>query len=49
MSNETDVTAGKEKEKRKRPSKGMRKHNRKVKQETRKASVPGSEVNKRTR
>ncbi len=37
-----------EKKKRKRPSKGMRKHNRKVKQEARKASVPGSDV-KRTR
>jgi len=38
-----------EKKKIKRPSKGMRKHNRKVKQEARKASVPGSESNKRTR
>ncbi len=42
-----DITV--EKKKRKRPSKGMRKHNRKVKQEARKASVPGSESNKRTR
>ncbi len=43
------MNATPDKEKRKRPSKGMRKHNRKVKQETRKASVPGSELKKRTR
>jgi len=34
----------------KRPSKGMRKHNRKMKQEARKASIPGNDVsNKRKR
>ena len=35
--------AEKEKKKPKRPSKGMRKHNRKVKQENRKANIPTSE------
>lgn len=39
----------KTKVKAKRPSKGMRKHNRKVKQEARRTSVPGTEVNKRKR
>jgi hypothetical protein len=38
-----------EKQKRKRPSKGQRKHNRLVKQEARKASVPGNDTNKRKR
>jgi len=33
-------------EKKKRPSKGMRKHIRKVKQEARKASIPGNDTNK---
>jgi len=33
----------------KRPSKGQRKHNRLVKQEARKASVPGNDANKRKR
>ena len=33
----------------KRPSKGMRKHNRKVKQEARRVSVPGSDVKKNKR
>jgi len=36
-----------EKTKPKRPSKGQRKHNRLVKQEERKASVPGNDTNKR--
>lgn len=39
----------KTKEKTKRPSKGMRKHSRKVKQEARRVSVPGTEVTKRKR
>jgi hypothetical protein len=30
----------------KRPSKGVRKHNRKVKQEARRVSVPGTDVKK---
>ena len=38
-----------DKKKRKRPSKGMRKHNRRVKQEARKASIPGAGLKKRTR
>ena len=33
----------------KRPSKGMRKHNRKVKQEARRVAVPGAEVKKNKR
>jgi len=33
----------------KRPSKGQRKHNRLVKQEARKAAVPGNDSNKRKR
>ena len=33
----------------KRPSKGQRKHNRLVKQEARKASVPVNDANKRQR
>jgi hypothetical protein len=33
----------------KRPSKGMRKHNRKVKQEARRINVPGSELNSKKR
>lgn len=33
----------------KRPSKGQRKHNRLVKQEARKASIPGNDTNKRQR
>ena len=33
----------------KRPSKGMRKHNRKVKQEARKVSVPGTDVKSKKR
>lgn len=33
----------------KRPSKGMRKHNRKVKQEARKLSIPGNDTNKAKR
>ncbi len=37
-----DITT--EKKKRKRPSKGMRKHNRRLKQEARKTNVPGSEL-----
>jgi hypothetical protein len=36
-----------EKKKNKRPSKGMRKHNRKVKQENRKAYVPTSDGKKK--
>ena len=36
-----------ENKKKKRPSKGMRKHNRKVKQENRKSSVPGSDLKKK--
>ena len=39
----------KTKEKTKRPSKGMRKHNRKVKQEARRVNVPGTEVTKKKR
>jgi hypothetical protein len=35
------------KTKAKRPSKGVAKHNRRVKQEARKTSVPGTEVKKR--
>jgi len=38
-----------DKKKRKRPSKGMRTHIRRVKQEARKASIPGNDVKKRTR
>ena len=38
-----------DKPKRKRPSKGQRKHNRLVKQEARKASVPGNDTNTRKR
>jgi len=38
-----------EKKKRKRPSKGQRKHNRLVKQEARKASVPEAELKKKIR
>jgi hypothetical protein len=37
------------KTKRKRPSKGQRKHNRLVKQEARKASIPGNDAGKRKR
>ncbi len=33
----------------KRPSKGQRKHNRKVKQEARKLSIPGNDTNKKKR
>ena len=33
----------------KRPSKGVRKHNRKVKQEARRVSIPGSELKKKKR
>jgi len=43
------MNATADKKKPKRPSKGMRKHNRKVKQETRKANVPGSDLKKQTR
>lgn len=39
----------KTKEKAKRPSKGMRKHNRKVKQEARRVAVPGAEIKKNKR
>jgi len=42
-------TETKTKAKPKRPSKGMAKHIRKVKQEARKASVPGNEVKKSKR
>jgi hypothetical protein len=42
-----NTTTGKTK--RKRPSKGQRKHNRLVKQEARKASVPGNDTNQRKR
>lgn len=42
-------TPAKTQVKRKRPSKGMRKHNRKVKQEARRVSVPGAEVKKNKR
>lgn len=38
-----------DKPERKRPSKGQRKHNRRVKQEARKACVPGNDANKRKR
>jgi len=41
--NETET---KTKVKAKRPSKGMAKHNRRVKQEARKASIPGNDVKK---
>lgn len=37
------------KTKAKRPSKGMRRHNRRLKQEARRTSVPGSELKKRKR
>jgi len=33
----------------KRPSKGMRKHNRKMKQEARKANLPAAELKRRVR
>ena len=39
----------KTKVKTKRPSKGVRKHTRKVKQEARRVSVPGAEVKKNKR
>ena len=42
-----NATTGKAK--RKRPSKGQRKHNRLVKQEARKASVPVNDANKMKR
>jgi len=42
--NETPV-----KTKIKRPSKGVRKHNRKVKQEARRISAPGTELKKKKR
>jgi len=38
-----------DKKKIKRPSKGVAKHNRLVKQEARRASVPGTEVKKKVR
>ena len=38
-----------EKKKRKRPSKGQRTHTRRMKQEARKASVPGNEPKKKER
>jgi len=37
------------KTKSKRPSKGVRKHNRRMKQEARKTSIPGTELKKRKR
>jgi hypothetical protein len=43
------MNAKEEKKKRKRPSKGMRKHIRRVKQEDRKANVPESGPKKQTR
>lgn len=43
------MNAKEDKKKRKRPSKGMRKHIRKVKQERRKANVPESVPKKQTR
>lgn len=42
-----NATTGKTKIK--RPSKGQRKHNRRVKQEARKASVPANDANQRKR
>lgn len=42
------VVSTTEKKKRKRPSKGQRKHNRLVKQEARRVNVPGSELKTRT-
>lgn len=42
-------TVVKTKVKIKRPSKGMRKHNRAVKQEARRVSIPGMEVKKKKR
>jgi len=44
-----NVIPTKTKVKAKRPSKGMAKHNRLVKQEARKAGVPGNDANKRKR
>ena len=38
-----------DKKKRKRPSKGVRKHNRLVKQEARKANIPVAELKKTAR
>lgn len=38
-----------EKKKRKRPAKGQRAHTRRMKQEARKASVPGNEPKKKAR
>jgi len=43
------ATETKTKVKAKRPSKGMAKHNRRVKQEERRASVPGNDSNKKKR
>ena len=37
------------KTKRKRPSRGMRKHNRRMKQESGRTSIPGNELKKRKR
>jgi len=42
-------TTEKTKKKIKRPSKGVRKHNRRVKQEARKMNVPGTEAKKKKR
>jgi hypothetical protein len=44
-----NATPSKTKVKAKRPSKGMAKHNRLVKQEARKASVPGNDAGKKKR
>jgi hypothetical protein len=44
---ELQVNTPAEKKKVKRPSKGMRKHNRQVKQEERKAYVPPSDAKKK--
>lgn len=38
-----------DKKKRKRPSKGMRKHNRRMKQESRKSNIPAPELKRQTR
>lgn len=44
-----NTATDKPKPKRKRPSKGQRKHNRLVKQEARKTSIPGNETKTRKR
>jgi hypothetical protein len=44
-----DTTPATPKTKRKRPSQGIAKHNRRVKQEARRTSIPGLEIKKKKR